>query len=91
MRCGKILYSGQATDDNMANAHSMLDTEDYKHTLRIGKTFCLSAATMVAQTLLNVTLNIKWLSRIRRILVPSFTWLQKRFVARETCPSLSST
>ena len=27
--------AGQATDDTMAHAHSMLGTYDYKHTLRI--------------------------------------------------------
>ena len=25
--------AGQVTDDNMAHAHCMLDTQDYKHTL----------------------------------------------------------
>ena len=38
----------QATDDNMAHAHITLDTYDYKHTLRICNTYCLSTATMVA-------------------------------------------
>jgi hypothetical protein len=28
----KYFTAGQVTDENMANAHYMLDTEDYKHT-----------------------------------------------------------
>jgi len=34
---------GQATDDNMAHAHYMLDTESYLHTLRICNIHCFSA------------------------------------------------
>ena len=40
----------QATDDNMAHAHCMLDTEGYKHTLRICSIYFFSTATMVART-----------------------------------------
>jgi len=29
----------QATDDSVAHVHCMLDTEVYKHTLRIGNTY----------------------------------------------------
>jgi len=42
----KYCRARQATDDNMAHAHSMLDTKGYKHTLRICNTCCLSTATM---------------------------------------------
>ena len=31
---------GQATDENMAHAHYMLNTKDYKHALRIYNTYC---------------------------------------------------
>jgi len=34
----------------------MLDTEGYKHTLRICNTYCFSIATVDARTRLNVTL-----------------------------------
>jgi len=34
----KFCTAGQATDDNMAHAHCMLDTKVYKHTPRICKT-----------------------------------------------------
>ena len=40
---------GQATDDNIAQAHSMLDTKGYKHTLRICNTYYFSTATVVAR------------------------------------------
>ena len=52
----KYCRAGQATDDNMAQAHCMLDASGYKHTLRKSNTSCLSTVTMVAGTNLNVTL-----------------------------------
>jgi hypothetical protein len=52
----------QAADDNMAHAHCMLDTEGYKHTLRICNTYCLSTSTVVARTPVNVTLHVQRLS-----------------------------
>jgi hypothetical protein len=36
----KYCRAGQATDDNMAHAHCVLNTEDYKHTIRIYNTYC---------------------------------------------------
>jgi len=36
----KYFGAGQATDDNMAHAHCMLDVQGYKHTLRICNTHC---------------------------------------------------
>jgi hypothetical protein len=50
--------AGQATDDSMAPAHCVLDTNDYRHTLRICNTFCCSTALVVARTCLNVTLHV---------------------------------
>jgi len=50
--------AGQATDKNMAHAHCMLDTQGYKHTLRICNTYCSSTTTMVTRTPLNVTLYV---------------------------------
>jgi hypothetical protein len=41
-------FSGQATDDNMAHVVCVLDTEGYKHTLRICNTNCCRTATAVA-------------------------------------------
>ena len=35
---GNIVDAGQATDDNMAHVHRMLDTEVYQHTLRLCNT-----------------------------------------------------
>jgi len=46
----------------MAYTHCMLDTWGYKHTLRACNLYCFSIATMVAQTRLNVTLNVHCLS-----------------------------
>jgi len=50
--------AGQATDDNTAHAHWMLDTLSYRHILRICNTYCLSTATTVARTPLNVMLCV---------------------------------
>ena len=54
--------AGEATDDNRANAHYMLDTYGYKHTLRIRNTYCSSMATMVSRTRLNVTLYVQYIA-----------------------------
>jgi len=42
--------------------HCMLDTEDYKYTLRVCNTYCFSTTTVVARRRLNVTLYIYCLS-----------------------------
>jgi hypothetical protein len=55
----KYCRAGQATDDKMAHAHSMLDTSGYKNTLRIRNTYCFSTATMVMRTHLGVTLYVQ--------------------------------
>jgi len=52
----------QDTDDNMAQADFMLDTEGYKHTLTICNTCCISPVTMIARTHLNVTFYVHYLS-----------------------------
>jgi len=41
---------------NKAHAHCMLDTQGYKHTLRICNVYCYSTTTMVARTHLDVPL-----------------------------------
>ena len=53
----------QDTDDCInytahAHAHCRLDTEDYKHALRICNTYCFSTATVVTRTRLNITLYV---------------------------------
>jgi hypothetical protein len=40
----------------------MLDTEGYKHTLRICNTYCFPTATMVVRTRPSVTLYVHFLS-----------------------------
>ena len=63
----------QATDDNMAHAHCILDTYGYKHTLRICNTNYFSTAKMVARTHLHVTLYVHfcvfiyYLGELRRL------------------------
>jgi hypothetical protein len=52
----KYCGAGQASDDNMAHAHCMLDTLGYKYTHRLCNTHCLSSATVVARRCLCVTL-----------------------------------
>jgi hypothetical protein len=46
----------------MAQAHCMMDTYGYKHTLRICKTYCFSISIMVTRTRLKVTLYVHCLS-----------------------------
>ena len=60
----KYCWAGQATDENMAHAHCMLDAYGYKHThtLRLCNTHSFSTTTMVARTRFNVTLYVYWLS-----------------------------
>jgi hypothetical protein len=50
--------AGQATDDNMAHVQCMVDTKDYKQTIRICINYFFSTAKMVAPTPLNVTLYV---------------------------------
>jgi len=50
----KYHRAGQATDNNMAHAHCMLDTYGYKQTLRICNTYYLSTGKIV-RTRLHVT------------------------------------
>jgi hypothetical protein len=57
----KYFGSGQATDDNMAHGHSMLDNQATQ-TLRICNIHCLFSATVVARTRFDVTLYVYCLS-----------------------------
>ena len=50
--------SGEAIDDNMAHVHFTVDTEWYRHILRICNTYCFSIITMVAWARLSVTLYV---------------------------------
>jgi hypothetical protein len=52
----------QAKDENMAHAHCMPVDYDYKYTHRLCNTHFLSTTTTVAQTRLNITLYVHWLS-----------------------------
>ena len=54
-KCGRV---GQATDDNMAHTHFMLDTQGYKHILRICNTYCFSIIIMVGWTRFSVMLYV---------------------------------
>ena len=55
----KYSTAGQATDDRMAHAHCMLDTNTYSEYVI---TYCLSAAAIVARTRLGDTLYVVLLS-----------------------------
>jgi hypothetical protein len=46
----KYCREGQATDDKMAHAHCVLDTQGYKHILRTCNTYFFSMATINART-----------------------------------------
>jgi hypothetical protein len=51
----KYFTAGQTTDDNMAHAHSSLDTQGYNHTIRICNTHCFSTETMDGLSHFSVT------------------------------------
>jgi len=44
----KYSRAQQATDDNVAHAHCMVDAEGYKDTLRLCNSYCYSTATVIA-------------------------------------------
>jgi hypothetical protein len=46
----KYCTAGQSTDDNMTDAHWMLDKLGYNQTIRICNNYCFSTATSVVQT-----------------------------------------
>ena len=52
----------EATDDNTAHAHCMLDDQGYIHTLRICNTYCFFAAITATRTHLNIPLHTHCLS-----------------------------
>ena len=58
----KYWTARQATDYIVVQAHCMLDTLGYKHTIRMCNNYGLSTATMVEQVSLNVRLYVHWLS-----------------------------
>ena len=61
--------AGQVTDHNTAHALCMLDTEGYKHSLRLFNTYCFSTTTVVARTCLNVTLYVQYLDCVVKALL----------------------
>jgi len=70
---------GQATDDNMAHAHCMLDTLVYKYShSRYVILLGFPTATVVPRTCLNVTLYVHRLSRY--VLLLSLSWLCNRYL-----------
>jgi hypothetical protein len=58
----KYCRAGQATNDNMAHAHCMLDVFGFKYTLKLFNAYCFSTTTMVARTLLSVTLYVQYIA-----------------------------
>jgi hypothetical protein len=54
----KYCTAGEAADDTMVDARCMLDTQGYKHTLKICNTHCFSTITMAKRARLSVTLHL---------------------------------
>jgi hypothetical protein len=54
----KYCRAGQVKCDNIAHAHSVLDTEVYKHTLRIGDTGATNAPQCFVIRTLCVSVNL---------------------------------
>jgi hypothetical protein len=58
----KVCRTGKATDDNLAHAHCMMDTQGYRETLGIRNIYCFSTTIMVARRRLNDMLYVHRLS-----------------------------
>ena len=58
----KYYIAQQATDGSRMHVHCMLDTEGYKHILRIYNTYCISTAKLFTQTHLSVMVDVHCLS-----------------------------
>jgi len=58
----KYFKAGQATDENMAHAHCMLDKKDNRHELKIGNNYCSYSATFVARKRPNIASYVGCLS-----------------------------
>ena len=56
-----IVDSRQATHDKTALSHCRLNTQSYKHTLRICNTYCFSTATMGARTRPNIAVYVLYI------------------------------
>ena len=84
-KCGT---AGYTTDDNTARAHCMLDTEGYRHTLRICNIYCFTTATMVKRRRLNVT----FIRQLPVLFISSNATIHKAFgISKDTAefPGLS--
>ena len=68
-RCGT---ERQATDDNVADAHCMMDNSGYKYVFRTRNNHCSPTATMVTRTRLSVTLPVLFLLKTRDFLTGDF-------------------
>ena len=74
----------QATDDNTAHAHYMLDNWGYRHTLRICNAHCFSTTTMVERTPFKCYVILHCISLFRIAPPPKkklrrFSWSSKTF------------
>jgi hypothetical protein len=67
-KVGKCCRAGHVTDDNMAHAHCVLDTQGYKYTFRMYNTYCSSTArticTSAPQCYVVPTLPVVYLVKI---------------------------
>ena len=69
----------------MAYAHCMRETYSYKYVLRVCISYCCSAATMVARTLLIVTLYLRCMSCSSLCLQMNLVYRRKSYGARKLC------
>jgi hypothetical protein len=58
----KYCGAREATDENKTHAQCTLDTQGYKHTIRMCNTYCFFTAMMVARTHFRVLLHVHCLS-----------------------------
>jgi hypothetical protein len=58
----KLSTAEKVTDDNMAHAHCMLDTQIYKHALGICNIYCFPTTIIIERKRLNLTSYVHCLS-----------------------------
>ena len=71
----KYFRAGQASDENTGHAHCMLHTWGFKRTVRICNAYCFYTQTVLARTLLNITLHVLCLSSyLKALYVAIHNW-----------------
>jgi hypothetical protein len=73
-KCGTARQVAGNNIKKITRAHCMLDSKDYKHTLRVCNTHCISTVTLVTRTCFNCTLYVHCLPCYFSKRLTSFTF-----------------